>query len=75
MDVACDPSISAESIYTWRRKDRIDRGMRPGLTSADKSELTAATHRIAELEALMVSEWGYYGTLSRPPSVRAIRQA
>jgi transposase-like protein len=42
---------SPESIYTWRRQDRIDKGLQPGLTSAEKAELTAAKRRIAELEA------------------------
>lgn len=50
VDVARDLGISAESIYTWRRQDRIDRGLQPGLTSAEKAELTAAKRRIAELE-------------------------
>ena len=50
-DVARDLGISAESIYTWRRQDRIDQGLTPGLTSAEKAELTAAKRRIAELEA------------------------
>lgn len=50
-DVARDLGISAESIYTWRRQDRIDQGLAPGLNSAEKAELTAAKRRIAELEA------------------------
>lgn len=50
-DVARDLGISEESIYTWRRQDRIDRGLAPGLTSVEKSELTAAKRKIAELEA------------------------
>ncbi len=50
-DVARDLGISAESIYTWRRQDRIDRGLDAGLASAEKAELTAAKRRIAELEA------------------------
>ncbi|GGB99941.1 hypothetical protein GCM10010972_10890 [Cellulomonas carbonis] len=50
-DVARDLGISEESIYTWRRQDRIDAGLAPGLTSAEKVELTAAKRRIAELEA------------------------
>ena len=50
VDVARDLGISAESIYTWRRQDRIDKGLQPGLTSAEKAELTAAKRRIAELE-------------------------
>lgn len=50
VDVARDLGISAESIYTWRRQDRIDKGLQPGLTSAEKAELVAAKRRIAELE-------------------------
>lgn len=50
-DVARDLGISEESIYTWHRQDRIDAGLPPGLTSAEKAELTAAKRRIAELEA------------------------
>ena len=49
-DVARDLGVSAQSIYTWRRQDRIDRGLEPGLVSADKAELVAARRRIAELE-------------------------
>jgi transposase len=51
VDVARDLGISAQSIYTWRRQDQIDKGLVPGLSSAEKSELTAAKRRIAELEA------------------------
>jgi len=49
-DVARDLEISDQSIYTWRRQDRIDRGLVPGLTSGEKAELVAAKGRIAELE-------------------------
>ena len=28
-DVARDLEISDQSIYTWRRQDRIDRGLQP----------------------------------------------
>ena len=45
-----DLEISDQSIYTWMRQDRIDRGLEPGLTSSEKTELTAAKRRIAELE-------------------------
>lgn len=50
-DVAHDLEISEQSIYTWRRQDRVDRGLVPGLTSAEKAELSAAKKRIADLEA------------------------
>ena len=33
-DVARDLGISDQTIYTWRRQDRIDRGLEPGLTRA-----------------------------------------
>jgi transposase len=38
--------ISAQSIYTWRRQDRID----TGLSSHEHHELVAARRRIAQLE-------------------------
>ncbi|MEU1842414.1 transposase [Micromonospora sediminicola] len=49
-DVARDLGISGQSIYTWQRQDRIDRGLLPGLSSVEKEELTAAKRRIAQLE-------------------------
>ncbi|WP_346137343.1 transposase [Lentzea roselyniae] len=49
-DVARDLEISDQTIYTWRRQGRIDRGLEPGLTSGEKAELTAAKRRITELE-------------------------
>ena len=50
-DVAHDLEISEQSIYTWRRQERIDRGLVAGLTSGEKTELAAANKRIADLEA------------------------
>jgi transposase len=50
-DVARDLGVSEQSVYVWRRQDRIDKGLIPGLTSAEKAELAAAKRRIAELEA------------------------
>ena len=50
IDVARDLGVSAQSIYTWRRQDRVDKGLEPGLNSAEKAELVAARRRIAELE-------------------------
>jgi transposase-like protein len=49
-EVAQALGISGQSIYTWRRQDRIDRGLEPGLASGEKAELAAAKRRIAELE-------------------------
>src|SRR5919198_5790669 len=49
-EVAQVLGVSDQSIYTWRRQDRIDRGLQPGLSSGEKAELAAAKRRIAELE-------------------------
>ncbi|WP_370246410.1 transposase [Nocardioides sp.] len=43
--IAHDLEISDQTIYTWRRQDRIDRGEQPGLTTAEKGELFAAKRR------------------------------
>ena len=43
--------ISDQTIHTWRRQDRIDKGLEPGLTSGEQSELAVAKQRIAALEA------------------------
>ena len=50
-DVARDLEISSQTIYNWRRQDRIDKGLEPGVSSAEHAELQAARRRIAELEA------------------------
>jgi putative transposase len=49
-DVARDLGISSQTIYNWRRQDRIDRGLEPGLSSGERAELLAAKRRIAQLE-------------------------
>jgi transposase-like protein len=51
-DVARDHGVTEQSIDTWRRQDRIDRGLEPGTTSARHAELTAARRRIRELEGV-----------------------
>ena len=42
--------VSEQSIYSWRRQERIDRGELPGLSSMEREELRAARARIKELE-------------------------
>ncbi len=50
-EVAYDLEISEQTIYAWRRQQRIDRGLVASLTSGEKAELGAANKRIADLEA------------------------
>ena len=49
-DIARDLGISDQTVYSWRRQDRIDRGLEAGLTSAERAELISARRRIRELE-------------------------
>ena len=48
--VAADLEISEQTIYSWRRQDRSDRGLEPGLSSTEHAELVAARGRSRELE-------------------------
>lgn len=50
-EVAADLGITDQTIYNWRRQDRIDRGLEAGLSSGERAELAAARRRIRELEA------------------------
>ncbi len=50
-DVARDLGVSEQAIYGWRRQERIDRGLEPGLSTVEQAELAAAKRRIRELEA------------------------
>jgi transposase-like protein len=50
-EVTQDLGITEQTIYNWRRQDRIDRGLEAGLSSAERSELASARKRIRELEA------------------------
>src|SRR4051794_13859774 len=37
--IAHDLESSDQTIYGWRRQDRIDRGLQPGLSTAENAEL------------------------------------
>ena len=48
--VATNFEISEQAIYSWRRQDRVDRVLEPGLSSVEHAELVAACRHICELE-------------------------
>ncbi len=50
-EVAADLGVSSQAIYSWRRQEQIDAGLRPGVSSTEHAELVAARRRIAELES------------------------
>jgi transposase len=50
-DVARDLGVSEQAIYGWRRQERVDRGVDPGLSTLEQAELAVAKRRIRELEA------------------------
>jgi transposase-like protein len=49
-EVADQLGVTAQTIYNWRNQAQIDRGERPGLTTAESAELAAARKRIRQLE-------------------------
>ena len=49
-EVAAQLGVLAQTIYNWRNQDLVDRGLRPGVTTAESAELAAASQRIRELE-------------------------
>ena len=49
-EVANDLGVTEQTIYNWRRQDRIDRGLESGLSTGERAELAAAKKRIRELE-------------------------
>jgi len=51
VDLARDRGVSDQTIYAWRRQERIDRALVAGLRSGEREELAAARQRIRELEA------------------------
>jgi len=50
VEIAAQLCVSDQTIYNWRNQDRIDRGLRSGVTTIESAELTAARKRIRELE-------------------------
>ena len=49
-DIAHGLGISDQTVYSWRRQDRVDRGLESGLTTGERAELISARRRIRELE-------------------------
>ena len=49
-EIAEQLGVTGQTIYAWRNQDLIDRGLRPGVTTAESVELRAARRRIRELE-------------------------
>ena len=70
-DVAEALGISDQTIHSWRRHDRIDKGLEPGLTSGEKSEPAAAEQRIAASRPLPGCTVD--GLLRRPSTIAASR--
>ena len=48
--VAADLGVAEATVYRWRAQDQVDRGLRQGISTAERGELAAARRRIQELE-------------------------
>jgi transposase len=71
--VAHDLDVSEQTVYNWRRQDRIDRGEAEGLTTAEKAELAVAKKRIAELETELAVPKRAVDLLQEEASPKAVR--
>ena len=49
-EIAVQLGVSDQTIYNWRNQDRIDRGLRAGVSTTESAELAATRKRIRELE-------------------------
>ena len=72
-DVARDLGVTEQSIYLWRKQDRIDRGLEPGVTTAEQAELVAARRRIRELETELEVARRAVEILKEDPDPQAVR--
>ena len=45
-EVATVLGVSSETIYTWHRQDRMDKGLAPGVSTTELAELSAAKRRM-----------------------------
>ena len=50
VEIAVQLGVSDQTIYNWRNQDRIDRGLRAGVSTVESAELAAARKRIRDLE-------------------------
>ena len=49
-EVAEQLDVTGQTIYNWRNRDLIDRGIEPGVSTTESVELAAARRRTRELE-------------------------
>ena len=74
-DIARDLGISDQTVYNWRRQDRIDRGLEAGLTTAERTELISARRRIGELETELAVHRRAAELLKGAPGPKGSRQS
>ncbi len=49
-EIAVLLGVSDQTIYNWRNQDRIDQGLRTGVSTVESAELAAARKRIRDPE-------------------------
>ena len=71
-EVGRDLGVSSQTIYNWRRQERVDRGLAPGTTTTESTELRRARRRIAQLEAELAAARRANELLQRTVSPKAV---
>jgi len=76
-ELAVELEVSAATIHRWIAQDKVDSGAADGISTSERSELTAARARIRELEAelaatQLASELFAKGRVVRPKEIYPI---
>ncbi len=75
LDLVEAVGISDQTVYSWRRQDRVDRGLEIGLTTAERAELISARRRIRELETELAVHRRAAELLKGAPTPKGSRQS
>ena len=69
-EVAQQLGVTGQTIYNWSNQDLVDRGLRPGVSTAESVELAAARKRIRELETELAVTKRAFGLLKEQTDPR-----
>ena len=72
-EVAQQLGVTGQTIYNWRNQDLVDRGLRPGVSTAESVELAAARKRIRELETELAVTKRAFELLKEQTDPKALR--
>ena len=72
-EVSQQLGVTGQTIYNWRNQDLVDRGLRPGVSTAESVDLAAARKRIRELETELAVTKRAFELLKEQTDPKALR--